>query len=886
MKLGYGCLLWLWLGLGPVAAWAAVNSDSLVVHAVRAAVPPLIDGHLSDAAWSQGIVAAPLTQRDPLENTPPSQRTAVVVLYDDDALYVGARLFDSAPDSIIARLARRDVDTQSDLFVVYLDPYHDHRTGYHFALNAAGTRYDGTRYNDDWNDDTWDGVWDGAVSRDAEGWTAEFRIPFSQLRFNPAAEQVWGINFKRIILRRNEQDYLAFTPKNGSGFVSRFWNLEGLGSVTPPRYTELIPYGRARARYQDHDPGDPFHDNAEYRPNVGADMKIGLGSKMTLNATVNPDFGQVEVDPAVVNLSDVETTFSEKRPFFVDGSSFFSFGQGGATDYWGFNWSGPSLFYSRRIGRPPQGSLPDYSYADIPDGAHILGAAKVTGKLRGNWNIGSLHALTMREYADYDNGAGTQRQEVEPAAYYTVNRTQHEMNEGRQGVGAILTSSQRLFHEDGLRADMNGQSYVGGLDGWTALDKDKTYMLAGWGGFSHVRGTAARITDLQQASTHYFQRPDAAHVAVDSAATSLTGFAGRLTLNKEKGNVILNSAVGTLSPGYDVNDLGYNSRADVINSHVGFGYKWTQPTKWTHYANVLGAFYTNFDYGGHNTWAGFWSDTYLQYRSYYSTDLSIALNPRTLNATRTRGGPLTENPPGWEFNFNGYSDDRRPWVFGLGCYGYAVAGNDRNAGVWLSAKWKPAANLDVQVAPEIFWNKDWVAWVDSFEDPAATRTFGNRYVYGELDQTQLSASIRMNWTFTPKLSLQLYAQPLITSGDYFNFKELSRPHSYSFHVYNRDEIQFARDTDGYGSYTVDPDATGPASSFSFDDPNFDVRSLRGNMILRWEYLPGSTLFLVWTHGRSQDGNRGEFNLRRSLDRLARADQDNILLVKATYWLSL
>ena len=522
----------------------------------------------------------------------------------------------------------------------------------------------------------------------------------------------------------------------------------------------------------------------------------------------------------------------------------------------------------------------------MPEGAHILGAAKVTGRLRGNVNLGSLHALTMREYADYENGAGEKRQEVEPASYYTVNRAQKEIHDGRQGLGVMATSAQRMFRGDELRADINSASYVGGIDGWTALDKGKTYMLGGWGGFSHVRGTVERMIALQRSSTHYFQRPDATHLAVDSSATSLNGFAGRLQLNKEKGNVILNSALGVISPGFDANDLGYNTRADQFNSHLGGGYKWTKPTRRVRDASVIGSVFGNFDFGGNNTWAGLWSDAYVQFLNYYNAELTLAVNPWTLNTTRTRGGPLTRNPPGWEYNFNVHTDSRQPWVFEAGRYGYIIAKNDWNGGVWLTAQWKPASNVNLQLSPELFWNHDWLGWVDAFDDPTATHTSGQRYVFAQLDQTQLSASIRMNWTFTPKLSLQLYAQPLITSGKYSGFKELSQPKSYSFRFYTPDGVQYARDAEGNGTYTIDPDGSGPAESYSFDDPNFDYRSLRGNLILRWEYMPGSALFFVWTHGRVEDGNRGDFNLPRSLERLSRADQDNILLIKATYWLGI
>ena len=348
------------------------------VQAVRLTHPVAVDGVLSDPIWSSAERISAFVQRDPSEGSAPTESTVVWVAYDDAALYVAARMYDAHPDSIIARLGRRDANTNSDRFVLYLDPYHDRRSGFFFSIDAAGTLWDGTLMNDDWNDNSWDGVWEGRTRIDSLGWTAELRIPYSQLRFIKADHYVWGVNFRRTIARKNEEDYLVYTPKNSSGFVSRFAELAGINGVTPPARLEVLPYVTSKAEFAPHAPGDPFFSGSRYTPAIGADVKVGLGSNLTLDATVNPDFGQVEVDPAVVNLSDVETFFSEKRPFFIEGSSIFDFGFGGTNNNWGFNWGNPQFFYSRRIGRAPQGGLPgDAAYSDVPNGTHILGAVKL-----------------------------------------------------------------------------------------------------------------------------------------------------------------------------------------------------------------------------------------------------------------------------------------------------------------------------------------------------------------------------------------------------------------------------------------------------------------------------------------------------------------------------
>jgi hypothetical protein len=535
------------IALLPTAALSTESPDTLStqhiqVHAVRLAEPIILDGVLAEGVWKSPDAVIAFYQREPDEGKPASERTEVRVAYDDDAIYIGARMFDSAPDSIVARLGRRDVQTNSDELDVFIDPYHDHRDGFYFGVNAAGTLLDGVLYNDEWSDNSWDGVWEGKAHIDDQGWVVEMRIPFSQLRFKNQTVYTWGINFERDIGRKNERSFVVFTPKNGSGFVSRFPDLVGIERIEPPHRFEVLPYLTTRAEYTDHSMGDPFNSGSKYIPGTGADLKIGLGGNLTLDGTINPDFGQVEVDPAVVNLSDAETFFQEKRPFFIEGATTFDFGHGGSNNFWSFNWWEPTLFYSRRIGRAPQGELPSYDYADIPIGTHILGAAKLTGKVADSWNIGAIQALTGREYADFQSSGVRSHQEVEPLTYYGVGRAQRDFNDGRQGVGVLTTLALRNFSGQSLRDQINSSALVTGLDGWTFLDSDKTYVLTGWTALSRVAGNRTQMIALQESSRHYFQRPDATEVHVDSAATSLTGYAGRFMINKQKGNVVLNTA--------------------------------------------------------------------------------------------------------------------------------------------------------------------------------------------------------------------------------------------------------------------------------------------------------------------------------------------------------
>ncbi len=848
------------------------------IEAVRLADPIVVDGSLDDPGWSTVPVFSNFVQRDPMENAVPTMKTEVRIAFDDGAIYVAARMEDAAPDSMTIRLGRRDVQQNADLFQIYLDTYHDKRSGYYFGVDAAGTMYDGTLYNDDWSDDSWDGVWEAKVRRDAGGWSAEMRIPFSQLRFQDREIYLWGVDVRRDIARRNETDWAVFTPKNGSGFVSRFLDLVGIQGISSPQRVEILPYITTRAEYLQHPSGDPFNNGSRYTPHIGADLKVGIGSNLTLDGTIYPDFGQVEVDPAVVNLSDAETYFNEKRPFFIEGSSIFNFGTGGAVNHWSFNWSDPQMFYSRRIGRAPQGTVPSADFIDEPTGTTILGAAKLTGKPDVGWSIGAIEAVTRREHADLQIAGVRSTSEVEPLTSYTIARGEHEFGGGKQGLGLMATSTNRFFDDASLPQQLNSSSHLLGFDGWTFLDSSRTWVLSGWGTGSMVRGTPERMIALQTSSQHYRQRPDLIHNRIDSNATSLSGYAGRIMLAKQKGDFFVNSALGIINPEFDNTDLGFLWRTDVINSHIGAGYQWTSPTDWYRSISAIGAIFRTFDFDGATTWEGVWTSMSYQFLNYYSMTLNWAYNPQTTNDRRTRGGPLTLNPKGYEIDFQAQTDGRKDVVGNVSLYYY----RDREASWSVSASVDahPLRNLEISIGPEMDRNGDYAQWVGAFADPTAASTYGNRYVFALLDQTTLSANIRVNWTFTPQLSFQLYLQPLVSSASYRDFRSLNRPGSYDFLTYG---TKGSTVTNNNGEITVDEDGSGPSAPISFSDPSFTFWSLRGNAVLRWEYTPGSTLYLVWTQTRSESDQWENTPFRASFQRLVNIQPDNIFMIKLTYW---
>ncbi len=865
------------------------KTSDMKIFAIKAQENVVIDGILSEEIWNRPSFKG-MVKQDPDQGKEKKKKSELWVSYDDEAVYFAAKFYDTNPDSIMARLVRRDFvwGDPSDGCVLYFDTYRDKRNGYFFYVSAAGTIADGLLQNDTKNTDlSWDAVWEGVPIITDDGWSLEVKIPFSQLRFNESDVQLWGINVERFISRRNETDMVAYTPRNESGFASRFPALHGIEGVMPTSRIEVMPYITGKAEYLQSATGDPFNSGSDYLPGMGLDFKSGLGSSLTLNATINPDFGQVEVDPAIVNLTDVENTFQERRPFFTEGVTIFRFGRGGANNNPTYDWSRPSLFYSRRIGRSPQGDLPDYDYADVPNGTRILGAAKISGRVLNDWKIGFINALTRREYADIHLNGSNSESEVEPLTYYGIFRAQRDYDKGKHGIGVLSTFTNRFFKDNSLQDALNKDAFVAGADGWTFLDDDRTYVLTGWAGMSNVSGNKYRMTSLQQNSQHYFQRPDVSHINVDTNATSLSGYAGRLMLNKNRGQFTFNTAVGVVSPEFEVNDLGYNSYSDRINTHFSASYNWQDPTEYYLNCGLDAATFTTWDFGGTKTAQGYRVSGYYRLHSFYGAHLSYTYNPSSYSARRTRGGPLAVNPISRRYSLHLYTDNRATLHFwGGGEYRFGDDATYKSA--YANAEVKVTPTLTMSIGPEISKGSLNAQYIDVFSDPEARSTFSNRYVFANLDQTTFSADIRADWIISPKLSFQVYFQPFIASGKYKNFKTLQKPKSYDFLTYgdNGSTSEKITGTDGDISYTLDPDGTGPAESQTIDNPDFNYISLRGNAVLRWEYMPGSTLYMVWTQSKNDVESHGDFYFDKSMDKMFNLKPDNIFMLKLSYWLGI
>jgi hypothetical protein len=845
------------------------------LSATRVDTPPVIDGRLDDAAW-RGVPAADrFIQRQPDPGAPATQRTEARVVYDDHAIYVGVRLYDDRPDLIAAPLARRDAGgISSEWMYVMLDSYHDRRTGFVFAVNPRGVQKDYMIYDDAREDVTWDPVWEVATTIDELGWTAEFRIPLSQLRFDPASE-TWGLNLQRRVARTEEWSFWSHWPPNVAGYVSHFGTLTGIEELRPARGVEIQPYASARVTRAPGDAGNPFHSPTEAGLAAGADVLVGLTSGLTLSATLNPDFGQVEADPAVVNLTAYETFFTERRPFFVERADVFRFGQIKSN----IGIYGSEFFYSRRIGRAPQRVLrgPGFVYVDAPQQSPILGAAKVTGKT-GPWTLGMLNAVTGQATARYlDPEGDVVSVPVEPLTNYFASRVRRDLRAGSTVVGSMITATNRAAGSGELDALLGSGAYFGGVDFEHAWGEG-VWVLSGYAAGSSVHGDEAAIARLQRLPSRYYDRPDAGHLEYDPSRTSLAGHMGAIALQRG-GRFDMTIRYDEASPGFEINDLGFQGRTDYRTLAGILGRRIAEPrgVLRNHAYYAFGANGWNFNGDRHLTLLGGGANGSLL--NLWSGGVEGAVQLASVDDRLTRGGPLARSAPEWRLNGSFGTDPRRE--LSLNVNGQITGNDEGGAGRTLgaTADWRPSAAVRLRAGPSVTRTLATRQYVTAATDPGADHTFERRYVFADIDRTTVSLTTRLDWTFTPRLSLELYAQPFLAAGDFSHYKELAAAGSDRFDVYGTDRGTISVHD---GVYTVRPDLDAPL--FHFQDPAFNIRSLRGNAVLRWEYRPGSTLFLVWQQQRSGFEPLGDFAFRRDAGEILAAPATNVLMIKATYWL--
>jgi len=863
-----------------------------VVGAVRLTSPVTIDGRLDEEVWRTAPVATDFRQSQPDEGKPATQKTEVRFAYDDEAIYVGARMFDTmGGKGVHTRLLRRDAMTEndSDILQIFFDSYHDHQSTFNFWVNPSASKRDGT------GDPTWDPVWETATRIDSLGWTAELRIPLNQLNFSRAVDQTWGIQIIRFEHRLNERSHFAWWPNNESGGPQRYGHLEGIKITERPRGFEVLPYTVARARYiRPSDPSNPFTKDNDKDYRVGGDLKYRLTSNLTLNATFNPDFGQVEVDPAVVNLSAFETFFPEKRPFFIENANAFSYGN--FSCFFCSNVSNLQMFYSRRIGRAPQ-LFPAGTYVDMPENATIVAAGKITGRTSNNYRIGMLDAITRNENAavitvDPNTSARTQFEKVaEPLTNYFVARPRKDFKGGQYWVGAIATSVDRFTDDSLAKARLSRAGRELGVD-WYAANKDRMYTFFGQYALSDVRGSTTAIDRLQRSSARYFQRPDREAGGnslfsdrYDPTATRLSGYAGYARVAKESGTWLAESMVNYRSPGFEVNDISFNTKSDYVWMNTNLARSITKPGPiFRNYFATL-SFQQQLNYDGDVTDREFATGMFTQLKNFWNWSTFMIYVPDVYDDAALRGGPVVKKR-GYTYNSMSLSTDARKAISFSTSPNFQVRHTGpKSYSLNLNVTYKPTSQVQLSVGPAWNKNRGLAQFVTSGPDSTNTAFFGRRYIFAQIDQRTLSMSTRANVTFTPTLTLEAYAQPLIASGDYRTFREFVAPRRPEFHDFVLGKDLTRTIGDGPAQYTVDVDGNGPAQPISFSDPNFNFRSLRGNAVLRWEYHPGSTLFFVWQQSRSETAGVGDFDFGRDRDALFSAHPDNIFLVKATYWIA-
>ena len=809
------------------------------------------------------------TQREPTEGAPASAQTRVAFVYDDEALYIGARMQASRGAPVRALVTRRDREGSSDQIIISLDTYHDRLTAYSFGVTAAGVRLDYLHSGDAQanRDYLFDPVWEAETQVTDSGWTAELRIPFNQLRFNREASQIMGVNITRIIPAANEEDYLVLVRRNENGWASRFAELRGMDNVRGSRRVEVLPYVASSAQLLGNpDARNPFVDRESAEMRAGADLKVGLGSSLTLDATINPDFGQVEADPAEVNLSAFETVFPERRPFFVEGAQLLRANQ-------------LSLFLSRRIGQPPR-YRPAADFVEPILNTTIKGAAKVTGRLPSGLSVGALAAVTgserARTFIESSQEFGSAL--VEPLTTFGVLRMQQEFGRNRSTVGFMLTNVHRDLHEGSPLAALLTRNAMSGALEWQMRLKNREYVAFGTLGFSHVTGDSAAILRIQRSSAHYFGRPDATYSRVDPSRRALDGTNINIGLSKNAGKVLWQMNGYGESPGLEINDAGRIGQADDRGFNIQARYRNTVPGKRFRYWDVGVNSFNEWNYGGvrQATYVQLFSNQTLS--NFWTTGVNVSYSPDALIDNLTRGGPLMGFGANWSAGGSIANSPGRKTQWRLSPF-YA---GDRMGG-WTAAldgglSIRPGNRIELSVDP------GYARWVNPRQfyttlSGGSDATFGQRYVFSFIERSELSTRFRLNYALGPDLTLETYAEPFASSGRYYRIGELPAARSYSLREYGTDGTSITR----FGSDSIV--VTDGPERFELPVRDFNVLSFRSNFVIRWEWRPGSTAFLVWQQNRGDQSADGRLIRPGNLIDALTADGDNVFAVKFNYWIS-
>lgn len=840
--------------------------------------PPVIDGIMDDSCWSQVEWAGNFTQFEPYDGKPPSQPTFFKIVYDDNNLFVGFMAYDSVPGEIARRMSRRD-GFDGDLVEINIDSHHDKLTAYSFTVNAAGVKGDElvTMDGENW-DETWDPIWFTKTSMNDTGWVAEMKIPYSQLRFGKKDSHVWGIQVMRHLFRKEERSTWQPISKNDNGWVSRYGELHGIENIKPKRQMEVMPYVVAKQEYFEKEEGSPYATGKESSLAVGVDGKIGVSNNLTLDLTINPDFGQVEADPSEVNLTAYETFFEEKRPFFIEGNNIYNFKITGGEN----PFSSDNLFYSRRIGRNPHyyPDLEDNEYADFPENSTILGAFKLSGKTKDGWSVGVLESMTDSEESEISNNGNKKKVEVEPLTNYFATRIEKDLNKGNTVVGGMITSTNRKITNPDIDF-LSDNAFTGGLN-FDHYWKDKSWNVGGKLVFSSIHGDTRAMINQQESPVRYFQRPDADYLKVDSAKKSLQGHGGTVYFGKTgEGHWRFVSWVTWRSPGLELNDMGYLRSSDEVQQVIWAGYRIWEPFSIFRRLNFNFNQWTGWDFGGRSTYYGGNVNFNTQFKNYWGLNGGTNMDGPSLQKSDLRGGPSIYYSPGYNFWAGIFSDQRKKFSLQMFASSYRlVDGTATMKSIEFEASWRPYDFLKLSAEPFFQKNDYTPQYIETVEYQGK-----DRYITGHIDQNTLGIVFRVDCNITPDFTIQYYGQPFMSNGDYneFNYVADAQAKDFDdrFYFYPEDRISYFEENN---TYSVDENGDG-SNDYEFDNPDYEFLQFRSNMVLRWEYIPGSTLYLVWSQGRTDDYSYGNFDFNRNWENLWDIHPHNVFLIKVSYRLA-
>lgn len=830
--------------------------------------PPVIDGRLEDPAWDQGEWAGDYIQQIPQEGGVPSRKTELKILYDDASLYVAIKAHDD-PKLVDRRRGRRDA-FEGDIVGVCFDSYFDRRTGFEFDLTAAGSKMDLILLNTGW-DTSWDAVWHGETALNDWGWSAEMRIPFSQLRYGDKETHVWGLHSWRWINRLQEEDQWNLIPRDNAGMVYSFGELRGLEGIPKSRHLELLPYLSTRTTWDDRFRDVPFAENFHGEVSGGLDGKFSLASNLTLDFTVNPDFGQVEADPSVLNISAFEVFYEEKRPFFLEGKNILK-----------FELDNDLLFYSRRIGQAPRHAPdPSLGFVRVPGNSSILGAVKLTGKSTGGLSVGAIQSFTGKETAEIRSAAGLSRETVEPFTSYTVARVQQDFSEGNTILGGMVTGVRRSSNDSHLDF-LPETAFSGGLD-FRHHWKDKTYFVDFRSTFSEVRGKQRAMVELQESSARYFQRPDADHLQFDPDRRRLGGHGGAFTIGKgANGRWRFSESLSWRSPGLELNDLGYLRLTDVVRQATEVSYVVTEPVSlFRHY--VLAARQENtWDFGGNFLGPSTSGLAEVGLRNRWRVGFGVTRDGSALDPRLLRGGPAVRLPGRWAATTDISTDPGRRFRLSFRHRHQRFDdSHSRFHGLHPGIELRITDGFLLSTDFEYSRNRDMYQYVTRVDAAA-----GPLDLVGRLDQRTLGVTLRADLAITPDLTIQYYGNPFASTGRFLDFRRFVDPRA----KLARDRyLTLSRDSAEYdpvaNRIALDENGDGLAD-YTFANPDFSFREFRSNLVARWEYRPGSVLFLVWSQGRSDFRNRTPSGLGQHFGDLFEVPAENVFLVKVSRWFSL